>query len=155
MPPAPRPCTTRPTTSSGIVGALPATSSPATNSATPTVNGYAGPRASAALPDATMPTRFASMKPLNVQPYSARPPISRTVMGRTVATASASNAVNATVATRPTVSARCARSQTPPPASSAAPAAGEGSRIRALSHPAAGKSYAPIATCLFARTRSC
>ena len=43
------------------------------------------------------------MKALNVQPYQASPPSSAVVVGRMVATASASNAVATTTSTRPSV----------------------------------------------------
>jgi len=45
------------------------------------------------------------MKPVNAQPYHSRPPISRTVSGRIVATASASKAAIDTVSSSPIVSA--------------------------------------------------
>jgi len=44
------------------------------------------------------------MKALNVQPYHARPPSSAVVVGKMVATASASKAVATTISTRPDVS---------------------------------------------------
>ena len=57
--PAPRPCTTRASTSSGIDGASPPAMSPTANSTHPAANGSAGPRRSASRPATTVPTRLA------------------------------------------------------------------------------------------------
>src|SRR5580704_7840398 len=112
--PAPTPCSTRPATRTPIDGASPARARPAPNSTTPATNGTAGPRRSASRPAATMPITLPSMKPLNTQPYRRRPPRSRATTGMTVTTASASDATNVMVRTRPTVSARRCGAISPP-----------------------------------------
>src|SRR5690606_26688435 len=54
--PAPRPCSTRPTTSTGIDGARPPTASPVTKIVTPASIGPSGATRSTALPPTTTPT---------------------------------------------------------------------------------------------------
>jgi hypothetical protein len=97
--------------------------SPHPNTTSPATNGTAGPRRSASRPAATMPTTLPSMNALNTQPYSRRPPRSRTTTGMTVTTASASDATNVTVRTSPAVSARVCGAQSP------------GTRLSPTSHP--------------------
>ena len=67
--PAPNPWRMRPSTSTSIDGASPATARPAANSTNPAVNGTTRPRRSAAGPPTTMPTMLARKNPLNTQPY--------------------------------------------------------------------------------------
>lgn len=61
--PAPRPCSSRPTTNTSIDPANPDTTSPATNSAPPTSSGAAAPRASDQAPLTTIPTTDAVSRP--------------------------------------------------------------------------------------------
>src|SRR5204863_198800 len=91
------------TTSTAIEGASPATASPAANSTSPARYGRAGPTRSASRPAATVPSRLASMKPLNTHPYRLRSPRSRSTWGMIVNTASASAAMNVIMSTRPVV----------------------------------------------------
>src|SRR5215470_1424364 len=107
------PWSTRPATRTPIVGARPATASPAPNSTSPAMNGTAGPRRSASRPASTIPTTLPSMKPLNTQPYRRSPPRSCAATGITVTTASASAATKVIVRTRPVVSARCCGANSP------------------------------------------
>src|SRR5580700_9666216 len=104
-----------------MAGARPAISRPAANRTRPMTYGMAGPRRSASRPATTMPTTLASMNALNTQPYRSRPPSWRATMGMTVTTASASEAMNVIVSTRPVTSARYCGTHRPPP-----PAAGDG-----------------------------
>jgi hypothetical protein len=83
---------------------MPLTTRPPANSNVPMQNGHTGPRRSVASPPTAVPTRLASMKALNTQPYHAIPPRSALVSGRMVATARASKAVATTVSASPKVS---------------------------------------------------
>ena len=86
--------------------AEPATTSPATNSATPVYSGRTGPRRSLQVPPATIPARPEAIGPANAMAYSSRPPSARTTTGIAVVTASASNAASPTRATIPIVTTR-------------------------------------------------
>ena len=92
------PCSTRPATSTPMVGARPATASP--------VPKKSSPGRSASRPASTMPITLPSMNPLNTQPYRRSPPRSWAATGITVTTASASDATKVIDRTRPAVRAR-------------------------------------------------
>src|SRR6266516_1943202 len=100
------PCSTRPATSTPMVGARPATASPVPKKSSPATNGTAGPRRSASRPASTMTITLPSMNPLNTQPYRRSPPRSWAATGITVTTASASDATKVIDRTRPAVRAR-------------------------------------------------
>ena len=105
MPP-PKPWTNRPATNTSIVGASPATTSPAAKAATPVQSGAIGPLTSLHLPLSTVAITPAAIAPLNASPYSAYPSSSRATTGMAVATARYSKATRERKATIPTVSAR-------------------------------------------------
>src|SRR5262252_1865333 len=107
------PCSTRPATSTPMVGARPATASPVPKKSSPATNGTAGPRRSASRPASTMPITLPSMNALNTQPYRRRPPRSWAATGITVTTASASDATKVIDRTRPAVSPRVGGAQSP------------------------------------------
>ena len=67
MPPAPRPCTSRPSTNGSIDWAEPAITSPRANSPTPAANGSRGPRRSQIWPATAVENRLVTPKPVNAQ----------------------------------------------------------------------------------------
>src|SRR5829696_586912 len=90
--PAPSPCSTRPNSSTVIVGANAAATRPTVNSAGPTSNGSRGPRVSDSQPASTVPTTLAARNAVNGHAYSASASRSATIV---------------TSSTRPAVVIRC------------------------------------------------
>ncbi len=104
--PAPRPCISRPSTSTGMCWAKPATSRPATKQARPSHSGRAGPRWSLQRPDSVIPITLVARVPPNASAYRRRPSRSWATVGIAAATASASKPCSETSATMPMVVAR-------------------------------------------------
>src|SRR5262245_13921121 len=130
-----------------MLGATPATTSPAANRATPATNGRTSPRLSHSRPPSTVPSSVVSCMALNAQPYRESPPRSRRVTGRAVATAIASNAKLTTVRSRPAVRSRWPAPQIPAAPGDAAEAPGrdEGAR-RVTPRPSKLVGTSPVGT---------
>src|SRR5829696_7569243 len=105
--PAPSPCSTRPNSSTVIVGANAAATRPTVNSAGPTSNGSRGPRVSDSQPASTVPTTLAARNAVNGHAYSASASRSATIVGSAVPMLIASKAIIVTSSTRPAVVIRC------------------------------------------------
>src|SRR5215217_4971733 len=106
MIPAPNPCTKRPTTSTGIDGASPPTSSPTVNVEMPHASAGANPRRSASSPPSMMPIIEPRKKAVTTHPYHTIPWRSASMSGRMLTTDSVSDAVITVPATRPNFTAR-------------------------------------------------
>ena len=107
--PAAAPCNTRPTSSCGIVTAVPATSRPAPNSSGELINAPRGPRTSHQRPPSTVPNTEAARKATNGQAYSVTAPRSATTAGIAVPTPIPSKATSVISSTIPVVTARWPR----------------------------------------------
>src|SRR3954451_8663682 len=115
MVPAPSPCSSRPTISCGMVGAVAATTRPTVNSANPPAIGRAGPNRSHSRPAATVAKSCPMRNSENAHAYRCSPSRARAAAGIAVATEIDSNAIAVTVMQRAvTVSARRRLADTPP-----------------------------------------